>query len=615
MIQKKELSKRGLILAMSVLTAGIFGLNQRLDALETRVADDTIPQNVLNLDLCTLAYQLYHQSLCLPLDPWYDIMSRPGSDRRTNIRRFTHDYAKTLGMATATDKHSEQGFYSGPNAARGWANSNLNLDPVLTNYKQIDPKLPMFTRDGAIFLAALAPTYVTENLKAVEGIRYKTKPTSFPCDDVERFEIRKYQGGKDHLVVFEGGTGLTDDTDPAWSLMGFVLMRKTPPGYDAHIVFRGSRSGAALGGTIWKAQDAIGDSKGNPDWITDLRAKRQVEKPLISKVGKVTEGFSEALPTMLGTITACCKHLQQNYPTPEHIYVTGHSLGAALASQFVSATLLGSYGDELRNAVKGWPWEKTKLLAYAQPIPGDAAWAAQFNKISPTSEHYWVDGDVVVEASSNRAVRLIIDDGEHCGKQNKLSKVADCVDNVHEVFVIRAALLRAQPGLSQRIAGITTWAYYDSFSKMIEGQPVSYMYPGAAVPHIVTERNLRNILQNYHFGTEFERWLEQVYARMIAQKSSYIGLKLQKTLDERRRLVLQLVQRIKKPPSDDNVQALDSLVDDFNVINGKLGLSVEEQWIYLGTILSTFQNTTLTLNELNSKPLIKKCLGSKFNKD
>jgi len=171
MIQKKELSKRGLILAMSVLTAGIFGLNQRLDALETRVADDTIPQNVLNLDLCTLAYQLYHQSLCLPLDPWYDIMSRPGSDRRTNIRRFTHDYAKTLGMATATDKHSEQGFYSGPNAARGWANSNLNLDPVLTNYKQIDPKLPMFTRDGAIFLAALAPTYVTENLKAVEGIR------------------------------------------------------------------------------------------------------------------------------------------------------------------------------------------------------------------------------------------------------------------------------------------------------------------------------------------------------------------------------------------------------------------------------------------------------------
>ena len=60
-----------------------------------------------NSDLCTLAYQLYHQSLCLPLDPWYDIMSRVGSDRRTNICRLTHEYATHLGK---TGSQAGQGF-------------------------------------------------------------------------------------------------------------------------------------------------------------------------------------------------------------------------------------------------------------------------------------------------------------------------------------------------------------------------------------------------------------------------------------------------------------------------------------------------------------------------
>jgi len=209
---------------------------------DARSHADAVPQAVTNLDLCTFAYQLYHQSLCLPLDPWYDVMSRVGSDRRENICRFTHDYAAKLGQ--------NQDFYSGPNAARGWKDSNLNLDPILTNYKNIDPQPPAFTRDGERFLAVLAPDYVTKNIKTIELVRYKSKPTSFPFSDVERIQIREYPGGEDHLIVFEGGTGIAGSTDPSWSLMGFVLMRKTPTGYDAHIVFRGSRSGAALSTTV-----------------------------------------------------------------------------------------------------------------------------------------------------------------------------------------------------------------------------------------------------------------------------------------------------------------------------------------------------------------------------
>lgn len=570
---------------------------------------DSVPQSILNLDLCTLAYQFYHQSLCLPLDPWYDMFSRVGSDRRNNICRFTHDYAQTLG--------SEHGYYSGPNAARGWSDSNFNLDPILTNYKQIDAQLPAFTRDGERFLAVVAPEYITKNIKTIEAIRYRSKPASYPSNDVELFPIRNYPGGDDHLVAFEGGTGIAGNTQPSWSLMGFVLMKKTPTGFDAYITFRGSRSGASLSKTLWRAQEAIGEHKGNADWITDLRGMKQVDQPLISKVGKVTQGFAEVLPTMLGPITACCKTLAQKYPAPQHIYVTGHSLGAGLASQFASAVAQGGYGDELREAVKDWPWDKMTLMAYAQPIPGDPAWAASFDKILPTSQHYWVDGDIVVEATSNKIVGVFIDKGEHCGVQTKLNKVAGCNDNVHEVFVIRDALVRdlapTDAAQSQSLGRENTWAYYSSVEKMLASQAESFVYPGAPAASIVTEENLRKVLQNYNFGAEFERWLEQVYARMIVDKSSYIGPKFQSTLDERKKLVLDIVERMRKSSTGDNTQDLEGLAGESAPISDKLGLTNEEQWIYCGAIMSRFQNSGLKLSDLLSKPEINACLKSKFN--
>ncbi len=579
-----------------------------------------VPQSVLNLDLCTLAYQLYHQSLCLPLDPWYDMMSRVGSDRRNNICRFTHDYAAKLGSSTANNGSLGQGFYSGPNAARGWSDTNLNLDPILTNYKYIDAKLPTFNREGEQFLAVLAPNYITKNIKTIDGVRYRTKPVSFPHSDTERFQIREYPSGADHLIVFEGGTGIVGTTQPSWSPMGFVLMKKTATGYDAHIVFRGSRSGSSLSKTVWKAQDAIGDAKGNPDWITDLGGTKQIEQPLISKVGKVTKGFAEALPTMLGPITACCKYLEQNYPAPEHIYVTGHSLGAGLGSQFVSAVLQGNYGDQLRQEVKSWPWNNTILMAYAQPIPGDPTWAASFDKAAPTAQHYWVEGDSVVEATSGLIVGLLIDKGEHAGVQKKLSTVANCKDNPHEVFVIRAAMLRdlgsssgSNQALAQQLGQQNTWGYYQTLSKMLAGQPLSYVYPGAPAPNIVTEANLRQVLQNSNFNSEFAGWLEQVYARMIADKDSYIGFKFQSTLDERQKLVLDIAGRMRQPATNDPAQEVNGLVNESTLIDGNLGLTNEEQWIYCGTILSRLQKAPLTVNDLLTRPMIKTCFESKFD--
>lgn len=637
---------------VAILSCTVIGMSVALPT----VADEPMPaseqQNIVNsrpaigldkavtnLDLCTLAYQLYHQSLCLPLDPWYDIVSRVGSDRRSNICRLTHDYAATLspvapkalswddanGVRQFTQPRVGQGYYSGPSVARFGTRSNLNLDPILTNYKRIDAKLPALTGDGERFMAMIAPASITDSIKTIEGMRYKSPPNgSFPYNDVERFQIREYPTGEDHLIVFEGGTGGTNEVvdskigitgEPAWSLMGFVLMHKTATGRDAHIVFRGSRSGSSLGKTVWKAQDVFGEAKGNPDWITDLHGNKQIEQPLISKVGKVTQGFAESLPSMLGPITACGKALEQRYGAPEHIYVTGHSLGAGLGSQFVSAVLQGSYGDGLRQEVRSWPWDNITLMAYAQPIPGDPAWAAQFDKISPSSQHYWVDGDAVVEATSNRLVGMVIDTGAHAGVQNKLSKPANCSDNPHEVFVIRSALVRdmatenAQE--SQQLGQENTWGYYANFLKMLAGQPDSYVFPGAPNPNFVTAANLRQILQDCNFAAELQSWLTAVYAPMIADKSSYIGLKMQSTLDERQKLVLDIVERMRKPATD-NAQELENLVNDFKLIDGNLGLANEEKWIFCGLILSRFQNTTLTVDELLSKPEIKECLESKF---
>jgi hypothetical protein len=614
--QRLQSSVVGISLSLALLNSVLMAFVVCLPSCAQEPERNDVPPSVLNLDLCTLAYQLYHQSLCLPLDPWYDMMSRVGSDRRDNICRFTHEYAARLGSG-ALRNGAGQGFYAGPNAARGWSNTNLNLDPILTNYKYIDAKIPTFNRDGEHFLALLAPAYITRNIKTIEGMRYRSQPTGFPCSDVERFPIREYADGEDHLVVFEGGTGVVNASQPSYSPMGFVLMKKTGTAYDAHIVFRGSRSGASLSKTVWKAQDAIGNAKGNPDWITDLRGTKQIDQPTISKVGKVTQGFAESLPTMLGTVTACCKYLEQRYGTPEHIYVTGHSLGAGLGSQFVSAALQGSYGDQLRNEVKSWPWHNIILMAYAQPIPGDPAWAASFDKAAPTAEHYWVEGDSVVEATSGKIVGLFIDKGEHCGAQKKLTAVADCKDNPHEVFVIRAAMLRdlatKDAATSQQLGRQTTWGYYDDVIKMLAGQPQNYVYPGAAAGGIITIENLRPVLQGSNFGAEFDGWLEHVYARMIADKSSYIGPKFQSTLDERRKLVLDVVAQMRTPFLGDKSQELDSLANGFKLLDGNLGLTNEEQWIYCGTILSRLQKSPLTLSELQSKPAIKTCLESKFD--
>lgn len=562
-----------------------------LAASSAALAKEAVPQPLLNLDLCSLAYKLYHQSLILPLDPWYDLVSRPGSDRRTNICRLTHGYASTLASSGA--------LYAGPNAIRGWTPNNDNLDPILTGYRSLDLRLPTFNRDGERFIALATPDYLQSAFKSISVIRYSAKPKTYPCFDVEKIDLATNSGaaaGAGELIVFEGGTGVADGSEPAWSPMGYVAMLQGEDGkYDAHIVFRGSRSGSSLAKTVWRAQAFVGAHKGNPDWITDLRSSKQVKNQLLSGVGTVTQGFSEVLPTQLGTITACLQYLEKHYPPPGKIYVTGHSLGAGLASQFASAVNTanqGDFGKILRENVRSWDWDKLQLYAYAMPIAGDDQWAKAMEKAAAT--HFWVTGDSVVEISDSRIAGLFIDKGAHCGVQKRLAAPADCKENVHEVFVIRDALKEYLRKQGENAPECLSWGYYDRLDQMLSAG-------------LITPASLKDILRGGRFTDEFSAWLERVYAPMLADKSSYIGFKLQSTLDQRMNFVCEIARKMRAPDKGDAAE-LAELVKDVKTIDGAIGLQEEERWIILGLIMSRVEKSTMSMQEVLSEPYLSTML-------
>ncbi len=66
--------------------------------------------SLLNCDLAILAYQLYHQATVWPLDPWYEILAHPLSNRRTATLSAIHQNLAALVHIDAV------GHYSGPAA-------------------------------------------------------------------------------------------------------------------------------------------------------------------------------------------------------------------------------------------------------------------------------------------------------------------------------------------------------------------------------------------------------------------------------------------------------------------------------------------------------------------
>jgi hypothetical protein len=272
---------------------------------------------------------------------------------------------------------------------------NPTHDPILYDYARIHPWSSTVTNNQEQWTAYLTPNAITRRIR---DVYVSARPIG---GDDNAVEITQVAPGRvdsdpdatDVLCAFEGGTGDKGIAGyPAsFSLMGYVLARDTGGGsYDVHVAFRGSRSGSA-----WRAvTEALGEAEasGNPDWITDLSWDK-IHLDEVSTIGGVDRGFGHSIVYALPSAFRCMSKLAElRGGAPSAIYITGHSLGAALAQELASSILLGDVygpggaGPGMPAELVGWPWQQLKLVTFSAPRAGDYTWAEALSKNALDSE-------------------------------------------------------------------------------------------------------------------------------------------------------------------------------------------------------------------------------------
>lgn len=342
---------------------------------------------VYHLDLCVLSYQLYGQSLVWPFDPYYEDLNNWDWDRTKHIQRI-RSWAVAKGREQVR-RGTGLESYRGPGVLGGFPD-NANHDPILFRYDRLYPWSDAVTNPANRWTEYLTPKKITRQVRDVY-VCYRVTGGKRGDVAIERLPVRSRKperGARDILLSFEGGTG--DKGEPgqpaSQSLMGFVLVRHHGSGgdYDLHIAFRGSRSGSAGRAVIqgnWTE-----DAKGNPDWITDLGYTYLAAEEggaHVATRGKVSRGFAKSMEDNLPQAIRSLREVAElkSGRRPSRIYVTGHSLGGALAQHFVSAVLMGDRygpngsGSSMPANLRSWPWEEIKLVTFGAPRAGDAEWA------------------------------------------------------------------------------------------------------------------------------------------------------------------------------------------------------------------------------------------------
>jgi hypothetical protein len=338
---------------------------------------------VFHLDLATLAYQLHGQSLVWPFDPYYEERTHGVGVSREAFMAKVAAWAQQQGAAQAGV--TALGTFRGPGVLGGFPN-NPTHDPILYDYSLIHPWSHAIMNAAAEWTEYLTPDAITSRIHDV-FVSYRRaggNATDMTLDPVPLGRDDRTVGASDVLIAFEGGTG--DKGEPgqpaSQSLMGCVLMRTTFEGYDVHVAFRGSRSGDATRA----ATSALPTDQpsGNPDWITDLGTNKISAADGagdITLVGSVSRGFVFAMESILPAVFNALEKVAAiaGGVAPRNIFVTGHSLGSALAQVFTSAVLMGDAysvgGSAMPASLAAWPWATIKLITFAAPRSGDFQWA------------------------------------------------------------------------------------------------------------------------------------------------------------------------------------------------------------------------------------------------
>jgi hypothetical protein len=530
---------------------------------------------VYHLDLCILSYHLHNQTLIWPMDPYYEQMGGRRAPFMDVVRKFHPPSILN---------------WRGPGHFAGWP-TNERLDPIVSQYKpRIDPRRPSFVRpnrEREPWIVYNTPEEITKRIKSVSMVEYdRTKgPYSghpeltgyfiIPPPDPQNPNPNNlpHPDKTDLLYCFEGGTGGIgvggDREHASWSMMGFVLARvvtqeelglpslPTPAPYDVHIVFRGSRSGKV------RPVESFWIGEGHPDWATDGDFFKVLEDGFISMKGSVCRGFATSVRPVLRTVIKCLEDIQStNGRAPRIIYVTGHSLGGALAGLFTSSVMAGDRygphgtGHDMPAALKVWPWRGMQLITFSAPIIGGEDFHDYFDH-GLASRRIWLNGDPITQERRHYPVG-----GPYRIPTEDIRPKITSPTESHEPYLIRECLIKDREKWGFPIKQIPAFEKGRSDPKA----PWRLVKTcGGMLDHISTLHTNSVILHRPELWTCFTDFAEnfRIFLRLLGD--------YQKTVDPRG----------KEPNRIDHIKVFTGAVD--NVISGKsdssdLLMELERAW-------------------------------------
>ena len=418
-----------------------------------------------HIDLCILSYHLYHQSLIWPLDPYYE---KQDTSKRTARRKdFMSKVIGVLDDASVVPANVKQNLHGPAQFQTPPKSTETNLDPIVTDYSQVDPWTASFVQPEKEWEFIKPCTFITDKIHSV-----------YVCSEGSiQAGLTKQKPGAgaaqtDYLYCFEGATGVVDNSAPtngAWSLMGFILVRDrgAAGGYDIHITFRGSRSGSG-GRALAKG---LFLNSGNPDWISDMDFKKLITGSIctVTGGGAVSEGFALSMQKTFKNICVCLNaiYTKKTNTTPVNTYVTGHSLGGALAVMCASALAIPG-NRQVYPVLTTLAFNKSNLhlISYSAPTVGNHDFTNNFNS-RVNGMRILIDGDPVTSAKNES-------NGTHVGARILLPKIGWINPiglKMHEPSNVRTQIINILKAELESVTDSDTLINkYDNIDALVNGQ-------------------------------------------------------------------------------------------------------------------------------------------------